>query len=398
MSRSLFGTRVYQVFGSLMAGSRRDECRARLRRFPGLEALEGRALMAGLSASATLSSMADGANFDYTVKLTDTSSTTAIGTFWYAWVPGEDFLATSPLSVTPLSGWSDRITHGGSSDGFAIQFTANSPANDVQPGGSMNFAFTSADTPAAVNGNSVPHPGTPVGTSFVYPGAPLTPGGVQIVVSAATSPNPTPAPTPTSLVSVTDVTLVKNRKHEVIQIIVDYSGAVNATEADSLSTYRLATAGRKSSFTAKNATVLKLKSAGYNGMSNAVTLTPKKVFALTKPVQLVVNGQSLDDSAGQPIDGANDGQPGSNYVTILRRTTAAVLAGPAPTPKRTPAPKRPPSPVFSPTGPPVFSPTPTPTPMPVFGPTPTPTPTPTPAPLPTPTPTPFPPPGHGYGY
>ena len=33
--------------------------------------------MAGLSATGVLSSVADGANFDYTVKLTDTSSTTA---------------------------------------------------------------------------------------------------------------------------------------------------------------------------------------------------------------------------------------------------------------------------------------------------------------------------------
>jgi hypothetical protein len=42
--------------------------------------------------------------------------------------------------------------------------------------------------------------------------------------------------------------------------------------------------------------VLKLKSAVYT--SDAVTLTPKKAFALNKAVQFVINRQSLHDSAG----------------------------------------------------------------------------------------------------
>jgi len=50
------------------------------------------------------------------------------------------------------------------------------------------------------------------------------------------------------------------------------------------------TFGKKGSFTAKNAQVIKLKSAPYNPGNNMVTLTPKKPFALTKPVQLLVDG------------------------------------------------------------------------------------------------------------
>jgi hypothetical protein len=167
---------------------------------------------------------------------------------------------------------------------------------------------------------------------------------------------------------VTDVQIVENRKHMVTEIIVDYSGAVNASEADSVATYRLATAGKKGSFTAKNAMVLKLKSAKYNSTTDAVTLTPKKAFTLTKAVQLVVKGESLQDSAGSLIDGANDGQPGSNFVTVLRNT-------PAVTPKPAPAPI------------PITEPTPMPTPVsttPAPTPIATPTPTPTPAPIPTP--------------
>ena len=65
----------------------------------------------------------------------------------------------------------------GSGDGYAIQFISNGSADNVQPGSSLNFRFTSADTPASVNGDSVFYPGTPVGTSFVYPQGPFSDGG-----------------------------------------------------------------------------------------------------------------------------------------------------------------------------------------------------------------------------
>ena len=122
--------------------------------------------MATINASAVISSTAAGADTNYTIDLTNASSSNSgIGTFWYAWVPGEDFLATSPVSVSPPAGWTDNITNMGAGDGFAIQFLANSAANDVQPGSSLSFSFTSADSPASVNGNSAFYPGTPVGTS-----------------------------------------------------------------------------------------------------------------------------------------------------------------------------------------------------------------------------------------
>ena len=126
--------------------------------------------MANLTASAVISSTPAGSNFAYTIHLSNSaSSTDSIGTFWYAWIPQpfEDFLATKPVSVTPPAGWTDTITNIGSNDGYAIEFNASGTAN-VQPGSSLDFGFTSADTPASVNGDSKFFPGTPVGTSFVY--------------------------------------------------------------------------------------------------------------------------------------------------------------------------------------------------------------------------------------
>jgi hypothetical protein len=129
-----------------------------------------------ISASGTISSTPDGPNFDYTINLTNTSSGSSadpIATFWFSWVPGANFMNTAPISVTTPNGWSDVVTHGGSSDGFAIQFDATSPANDLAPGGTASFSFVSATTPAELAGNSPFHSTSPELTSFAYSQGPL---------------------------------------------------------------------------------------------------------------------------------------------------------------------------------------------------------------------------------
>jgi Bacterial Ig-like domain/Calx-beta domain len=112
------------------------------------------------------------------------------------------------------------------------------------------------------------------------------------------------------------------KKKKVTEIIVTFSGAVNSAEAHSASFYRLATPGKKGSYTAKNAKVLRLKSATYADATHTVVLVPKKPFALTKPVQLLINGLApagLEDSVGRLIDGNHDGKAGGNATAILSR-------------------------------------------------------------------------------
>ncbi len=48
----------------------------------------------------------------------------------------------------------------------------------------MSFSFISTDPPSTVDGNSQIYSGVPVGTSAVYPGAPINDGGTPFVVSA----------------------------------------------------------------------------------------------------------------------------------------------------------------------------------------------------------------------
>jgi hypothetical protein len=147
---------------------------------------------ANITASAVISSKPDGADFDYTITLTNSSSSdSGIGTFWFGWVPGEDFLPTSPLSVTPPTGWQDIITHAQppANDGFAIQFKAMTSAASVAPGTSLSFMFTSADTPAQIAGISPFHPGIAATTSVVFPGAPFSDAGHQFVVASVPEPS-----------------------------------------------------------------------------------------------------------------------------------------------------------------------------------------------------------------
>jgi PEP-CTERM motif len=147
-----------------------------------------------INASATITATPDGSDFDYTITLTNTSGTgnDNIATFWFAWVPGEDFLATQPISVTNPPGWTDVITHfpDTPTNGYAIQYNAGSAADDLVPGNSLVFAFKSADTPAGLMGNSVFYPTTPVLTSFVYSQGPLQGDGKQFLVTFASVPEP----------------------------------------------------------------------------------------------------------------------------------------------------------------------------------------------------------------
>ncbi len=147
------------------------------------------------AASATISSVElSPTSWQYSLTLNDTG-TTDLGTFWFAWVPGKDFMATAPSGITDPAGWSAITTHGSAADGFAIQWKAGAGAL-LAPGQSLSgFTFDSAMSPQAMMGDSPFFPGTPVTTTFVYEGAPFSDAGVEFTVQAA----PTAVPEPSSL-------------------------------------------------------------------------------------------------------------------------------------------------------------------------------------------------------
>lgn len=133
------------------------------------------------------------------------------------------------------------------------------------------------------------------------------------------------------LVTVTNVAIVLNRRRLVSQVVVSFSGPVSAGEANNATTFRLATAGRRGSFDARNARVIALRSSSLNVPANIVTLSPRRPFALSRPVQLRINGLSpsgLHDPFGRLIDGDHDGQPGGNALALLRKRAVVLSAFP----------------------------------------------------------------------
>ncbi len=149
-------------------------------------------LAAGISASAVITATADGSNWDYAITLTNSSaSTDPIGTFWFAWVPGEDFMPDSPSNVVAPTGWDvNAITHGAAPDGYAIRWEASPVANALAPGSSLSgFTFTSPDSPTTLMGISTPYQ-TAILTSVVFQGGPFQGATETFLVQFASVPEP----------------------------------------------------------------------------------------------------------------------------------------------------------------------------------------------------------------
>ena len=142
------------------------------------------------AASATFSStQLSPSSWQYSLTLDD-SGTTDVGTFWFAWVPGKDFMSTAPSGIVDPAGWTAITTHAGATDGYAIQWKAGSGAL-LAPGQSLSgFMFDSSMSPAQMMGDSPFFPTTPVTTTFVYQGAPFSDAGVEFTVQAAAVPEP----------------------------------------------------------------------------------------------------------------------------------------------------------------------------------------------------------------
>lgn len=158
-----------------------------------VEVLESRTLFS-ISASAQLTLVSTTGTpqvpiYNYDIALKNTG-TTNIGTFWFAWIPGEDFLPSQPLSESSPAGWNPLLTGShNSADGTAIQWVAGSSASAVPAGQTLDgFTFSSHDSPAAIASPSPSHPSEAVGVSFVYVGGPeLDPGFEFTVASPAPS-------------------------------------------------------------------------------------------------------------------------------------------------------------------------------------------------------------------
>jgi hypothetical protein len=137
---------------------------------------------------ATISGVQDGANWDYTITLTDTGST-QIGNFWYAWTPDTFpffYLPAGTISnISGANGWT------GATSENSIQYVDNSSANALNPGDFVKLFYTASFSPTDLANTSNS------GRSVAYSGS-----GTFVENGASTGDftvTPVAAPEPTSL-------------------------------------------------------------------------------------------------------------------------------------------------------------------------------------------------------
>jgi hypothetical protein len=105
--------------------------------------------------TATISGVAAGSSYDYTITLQNTG-TNSLNSFWYGWTTSGDNLSSDPTGAANSLGWSNNIS------GNSIKWT-NSTGAALAPSASATFTFVSTSSPSAITAS-------PSGESVVYVG------------------------------------------------------------------------------------------------------------------------------------------------------------------------------------------------------------------------------------
>ncbi|MGC8541877.1 MAG: PEP-CTERM sorting domain-containing protein [Phycisphaerae bacterium] len=138
--------------------------------------------------------------YTYDLALTNTSTDgSTVGTFWFAWIPHQSYLANNPISISSPTGWEDgpdsQMVGGPLGEkGASIEWQASGVGSYLAAGDTIRgFSFTTVDSPSSVFGDSVYFPGTPVLTSQVYHAGPFSDSstslnGYQLVAQVVPEP------------------------------------------------------------------------------------------------------------------------------------------------------------------------------------------------------------------
>jgi hypothetical protein len=152
--------------------------------------LQTRAI-AQINATVTYTSQQLGpSSYQYSITLHNTG-TTQIGTFWFGWIPGYDFLPSNASNVSSPTGWAGGSIHEAIGS-YAIEwYDTGSPLAAGQT--LSGFSITTADSPSTLVGPSLLGMAYPVNTSWVYMGE-LQSGlnasdqGTQVMATAVPEP------------------------------------------------------------------------------------------------------------------------------------------------------------------------------------------------------------------
>ena len=182
--------------------------------------------------------------------------------------------------------------------------------------------FMNGDSPASLSRQPTV---TTAATSLSPAGAyPIVAGGASSSNYSISYANGvlvlSPAPVEVLNISIQAVRLGKSKKRTQV-IVLQFSGALNAGDAQSIGDYSIVTIP---STKKHKSTVVALSQATYNAAINTVRLLTRKPLVLNPPLKLTINGAGLLDSLGRPLDGNRDGQPGGNCVATLSKSGATI--------------------------------------------------------------------------
>jgi plastocyanin len=191
-------------------------------------------------------------------------------------------LPPSPLTMIMVTPATFSVPSNTSFEYMAMGMYADNTTEDL----TGNVTWSSSDNSVATVSNSMDTAGLVTG---VGPGDATITASLDGMSGSTTMSVTAPAPSPPAT-AVTAVRPAQNRRRLVTAITVELSGQLDASTADDLATYRLIKQGKNGSFEGRNARVIKLRSAAYDAALDEVTLTPRKAFSLSKPVQLSISG------------------------------------------------------------------------------------------------------------
>ncbi len=226
-----------------------------------------------------------------------TSATSPADQFTYAVAAAPTVTAISPTGGPTAGGTVVTITGTSFTGATAVDF-GTTPATNVTVVSSTSIT---ADSPAGTGTANVTVT-TPFGTS-------ATSSADQFTYAAAVA-----APTV--------VSLVRFGFHmQPTSLVLTFSSALDPTPAQNVNNYQIVDS---------QGVAIPVSSAVYDASALTVTLNPSQLLSLQQSYMLTVTGtppNGLTSSTGVPIDGADNGTSGTNFVTTFSGT---ILAGPAP--------------------------------------------------------------------
>jgi hypothetical protein len=112
----------------------------------------------------------------------------------------------------------------------------------------------------------------------------------------------------------------RKKAKSTTELLLQFSGALNAGAAQNLGVYHLDQASRTKKGGTKYNKPVALASVSYNASTDTVTLLARSKLNLAQPEELRSTAAQLPDVHGRPLDGNDDGRPGGDFVALLTKS------------------------------------------------------------------------------